>query len=352
MAVAGLCEHNAWLHLTGKVGETIRYGQRYSRIIQEMTNPSAQFPSLTFFMGRKRKEAALRVIFPHNNTPKKQQVTDTVKLRIDNATLNAEHPLLFADCDLNQIKLQSDDCYHLCHPDQRLPFTSAASAAHPPFDILLTRLFFLFTDVICIFAEDLGGLENVQKSLMRWATVGSASTLPANVRPRVLIVTHNDEPGVANALFEEEDFCYNVPQGSGIGMGQTFASIRTLKLPGRYLSPLAQYQRLREEILRETDISREDRIATFSLFSAVHQNAFFEKALLHTLRTIREPFNFVQAAHHRDLAAADIRHLTNFLELCIQKRLSYDAVTSVLATSILMDAFPPGKPRTFVISLA
>src|ERR1700730_273767 len=70
-------------------------------------------------------------------------------------------------------------------------------------DFIYDRLFSLFIDVLCIFAEDCGGLAGVVIKLTTWASMGSASNLPGAVRPRVLAVTCI--PGDA---FDSEVLCF------------------------------------------------------------------------------------------------------------------------------------------------
>lgn len=91
------CEHIGWIQFADKK-VTCRDGGRLDRLLPDMTNPATQRPSLFFFISRKAKNEALPYLFPHNHI--KKGVRDGLAcLRIDNASVSTDHPVLFADSD-------------------------------------------------------------------------------------------------------------------------------------------------------------------------------------------------------------------------------------------------------------
>ncbi len=130
------CEHIAWLQTADTKELHFRDGNQMKRVIQEMPNPIAQYPSHIFFIGQKAKNIALRELFPHNN-----------------------------------IKRGRHEC-------KTYPLRWKPSPEYSMFNIVHAQLFFLFTDVICIFADDFDGLEQIVERLVAWAIIGSASNLP------------------------------------------------------------------------------------------------------------------------------------------------------------------------------
>ncbi|KAH6719518.1 hypothetical protein BKA61DRAFT_473258, partial [Leptodontidium sp. MPI-SDFR-AT-0119] len=56
-------------------------------------------------------------------------------------------------------------------------------------DYALARLFSLFINILYIFTPDYGGLNRVVDILVGWTAIGSASSLPDAVRPRLVVVT-------------------------------------------------------------------------------------------------------------------------------------------------------------------
>lgn len=113
-------------------------------------------------------------------------------------------------------------------------------------------------------------------------------------------------------------------------------------LPGEYLSPAVQYIRLRKNITREFDLARKSRNTASAAFSSTHQNILFNRVLEHISRTIKEPFNFIRAARLTNELRTDyLSHVENFLSLTRVKEIPTDAVYSFIASSILIDTYPP-----------
>ena len=169
------CDHAAWLELwQGEAGPLLSHGWRLPQIVKGLPNPSEQSPQITFFLGRHLKEKALRT--PCDSNYKWPRRKHAVNIRTDNRTLNALHPRLFADCDpalqsLQPMTAGNRDCYqdHILSIGE-LPRDRSL------YDAILSRLLFMFVDVICCFADDLGGLDAVRDILSVWLRIGSGSS--------------------------------------------------------------------------------------------------------------------------------------------------------------------------------
>jgi len=335
------CDHSAWLHLIGGKSEFgVCYQNRYQRVIAQLTNPEKS-PALAFFLGRRKKDIALCQIFPRNNL-KRHRTQGSIRLEVDKASLQSDHPILFADADPNLQILTDDQCCLSCHPHQIVSLPWAAAVPHLLQDIILSRLLFLFTDVICLFADDVGGLDGVKTLLTSWATIGSASSLPSTVRPRLLVVSQEDHSSVTYNLLERENFRDDLLQDIGVDLSQTFASIKVVVLPGEHLSPFVRHMKLREKIAREFILARGSRTAASAAFSGTHQSALFDSALRHASHSIQETFDFVRAAREANQLGTNYSvHLENFLSLSMAQAIPIEAVCSFVASSILMDAYPP-----------
>ncbi|EDN03778.1 predicted protein [Histoplasma mississippiense (nom. inval.)] len=128
-----------------------------------------------------------------------------VNLQADNISLQSTYPRIFADCDPTcRAAIHTPSSSQLCHRHESVPVQWPHSS-FDPFHLILARLLFLFCDVVCIFADDVGGLEAVRSLLMKWATIGSASTLPGTIRPRIIIVTGKDNDSITQALLNGVD---------------------------------------------------------------------------------------------------------------------------------------------------
>lgn len=336
------CDHSAWLHLiSGKSGFSVCYQNRFERVIEQLTNPEAKSPGLAFFLGRRKKDTALCQIFPQNNL-KRRCVQGSIRLEADKASLKSDHPILFADTDPNLQIITDDQCCLSCHSHRIVSLPWAAAVPHLLQDTILSRLLFLFTDVICLFADDVGGLDGVKTLLTSWATIGSASSLPSTVRPRLLVISQEDLSSSTYNLLERENFRDDLLQDTGLDLSQTFASIKAIVLPGEHLSPFARHTKLRKKIAREFHLARRSRTAASAAFSGTHQSALFDSALNHVSHSIQEPFDFARAAREANpLGTNYSAHVENFLSLTMAQAIPIEAVCSFIASSVLMDAYPP-----------
>lgn len=217
------------------------------------------------------------------------------------------------------------------------------------FDIVHARLFCLFVDVLCIFADDFSNFESVVDRLKSWANIGRASDIFEKVRPKVIII--KSEAGSSSSttydLLESEDWHFNLCQQKFVDF---FSSITVLHLADQQISPLARHRRLKELVQCQLDEMRHVRQAYGCLYSALHLNHFFKEALKHTARTIIEPFDFVLSSRLGNSISLDyIDHLINFLQLGLQNNVSDKVMTTYIVSTILMDAYPIGMHSKFVL---
>jgi len=345
------CEHIAWLQSVDNKESQLRDGGRMKRVLEEMPRPSEQCPSIVFFIGQKAKNTALHELFPFNNVRRGRR-DGFANLRLDNATINSDRPIWFADSDPFTRIIPTRGAA-LCHESNVYSARWAPPSEYSMFDILHARVFFLFTDVICIFADDFDGLENVAKRLVVWASIGSASSLSKVIRPKVVIVTSANSTSPTHNILETEDFRFNLCQKGHRNLMKSFSSISLLYLPGDHLSRLAQHRQLRESIVRDADQMREVRSNNHSLFTALHLHGFCQKAIVHAADTISQPFNFIFATREGNMVLQDFRdHLMTAMKLGTQFKLPYDALSSYIASCMVMDAYPPGMHCEYSIHFA
>ena len=328
------CNHIGWFNISGDENLYLHYAHRTARVIQEMTNPEGQYPSLAFFLGQRSKDLALREIFPNNNI-RRGRHNGIINLRLDSSTISSDIPLLFADSDpLVPVPRRFGSA--TCHEDMTL-----AINWHPPQNKLFAfyaRLVAVFSSVICIFADDIGGLGAVASFLDQWIRYGNPSSLPSSTRPRVIIVV-SDEGAVATYdILAIDDLRERLPQDRA----DIFSSISIFHLAGDHISSLARHRRLKEILLTEIEAVRIERTESRVQFSAIHFEAFFRRSIEHMARSITEPFDFIQSTRIDNEVSSDFQgHLSNFLTSGKDCYLSYDSLVSFIASSILMDAYPP-----------
>ncbi|OJD25537.1 hypothetical protein ACJ73_03090 [Blastomyces percursus] len=335
------CDHVAWLELVeGNAGPHLSYGWRLARVVHEMHAAAEQFPQIILLLGRSQKNAALPQLckskYRTSNRPQ------AVNLRLDRASVRSSHPRLFADWDPGRRDVQpAFDSPKVCHREEDTQVNWPSSTSWKPHDLVLARLILLFCDVICIFSDDVGGIEATVSLLMTWANIGSASSLPRRIRPRVIVVTKS--VSATEKILAEDDLLFSIRRAENAStFFSSFVDVKISNLPSDELSPEARYLQLSTELLLELHDARRARETSRLMFSATHLNALFEDALRHTAQDILAPFDFIHSSRRGNpLDGSFVSHLSAFLRQGIRMHIAYEGLASYVASAILVDAYPP-----------
>jgi hypothetical protein len=329
------CDDLEWLrHVQSeRTGEiTLEDTGRFVRVTKELPRPTTQTPQLALFLGTRAKDIALKEIFPQNNLGRRGK-RENINLRLETTSLNSDTPLLFAD-STPFARDPTDRSQVICH--EILPYSTCWKLeGHSLIDIVYNRLLFLFSDVVCVFADDFSSLDALAMRLVLWAEIGSAQKSVA-MRPRLLIITtENCQQDRARALLE-------VIQPYSEMLGACFSLTKIIQLAGPYLSPTAKHQCLRDEIRRQRQEALAVRQKHGMLFCAEHLAALFQRAIFHTATTTKEQFCHITAARGATKPGNDFtNHLVDFLDLAREHKTPFQSVASYIASSIIMDAYPP-----------
>ena len=336
------CNHQSWLAFSSEKENTLRDSGRLARLLLELTNPSLQRPSVLFYLGRRAKTVALRPLYPCNNFGRSQH-DGLATLTADTLSLQSDYPVFFAESDpvsggLPEAGSPNAQCHEtISYPIQwRLPHTQRV------YDVIHARLTCTFVDVLCIFADDFRNFDEVLFQLQTWAVLGRATDQFRMARPRAIIVKQGTDPGPSATydLLQSENMSYNLHRTDLV---QFFSSMTILYLADEQISSLARHRRLKELIQRQTEEVRHIKQSIGCLFSADHLCSLFSDAIKHTAQTMKTPFDFLASSRLANpVSPAFPQHLEGLLRLCRQGHLSYRFYTSIIASSVLLDAYPPG----------
>ncbi len=206
------CEHIAWLQTVNIKKLQFWDSSQMKQVIQKMLNLIAQYSSLIFFVGQNVKNIALCELFSYNNI-KQGHCDDFVNLWTDNVTIHSDQSIWFADSDPLLQSTSSSDAV-ICHESKTYSVCWKPSSEYSIFDIVHAWLFFLFTDVIRIFADDFNDLESIAECLIAWAAIDSAFNLLRLTQLRVIVVTSADSSSSTHNILETENFLFNLQQHS------------------------------------------------------------------------------------------------------------------------------------------
>lgn len=329
------CKHTAWVELVDENPKPVLYyGNRLADVVGELRHPSEQSPHTVLLMGRDLKKEALRHLCPNAEGSAGQT---TVALHVDRRTIRAEHPRLFADCDPTNRKLKPAlEAVPACHAQQNICIDWPSDEG--PHSVILSRLLFLFVDVICIFADDIGGLDVVEDLLSTWARIGSSSTLHHQTRPRVMVIVGGRTVSATQSLIDEQDFLFHLIRPEMPHLFDTFADIQTFRL----LPSDDRFNQLERDLSSQLQTAQLWRERKRVDFSAIHLERLFQDALQHVGDGILLPFDYIQKSRCRTPLNGDFSsHLTTFLSLERRTSLPYEGLISHIASAVFMDAYPP-----------
>jgi hypothetical protein len=204
------CEHIAWLQTVNIKKLQFWDSSQMKQVIQKMLNLIAQYSSLIFFVGQNVKNIALCELFSYNI--KQGHCDDFVNLWTDNVTIHSDQSIWFADSDPLLQSTSSSDAV-ICHESKTYSVCWKPSSKYSIFDIVHAWLFFLFTDVIRIFADDFNDLESIAECLIAWAAIDSAFNLSGLLNSEWLLL-HLLIAAVQHTTYLRQRIFFNLQQHS------------------------------------------------------------------------------------------------------------------------------------------
>ncbi|GKT68914.1 patatin family protein [Colletotrichum tofieldiae] len=203
-------------------------------------------------------------------------------------------------------------------------------------------MLFPFADVVCLFADDVGGVEVVAQRLASWLTLETPST--SSVRPWLVVVTNGGEESSArNQLLQA------VRKRTNVHASERFHGVRVISLADT--SPKSLRRRLHSlrwdilsnELSYMAETKRVERVLASCLFSATHLAGLLRHATAQLGDADAPPLNFLAVSRLDNPVAADLQaHLARFLTHCDSVDTLKRFAVPVIASSFLLDHYPPG----------
>ncbi|KAH8430231.1 uncharacterized protein LDX57_007900 [Aspergillus melleus] len=333
----------AWLDLThdDAAGWSLVDTGRVDDIVQDMSHPATQYPSVLSFLGNDSRVAALRALFPQNNVTRRGPA-GLVRLHLSTTTANTEHPVWFTESSFTRPPT-IDGSTIAPSADRSRRYPVRQGRFETPCDIkdhLLTRLVFPWTHVACFFADG----ENELKALTSWlaATHGDIHASPSDTPSLVRVILILTDP---TAIYNADPVEAGLP-GSDVA-GEQRATISVLDLRDRHqLSPSALYAPLQRLLLDGLQDSRAERIKQGLLFSAVHLKFMWHRCLVQSLLHPVAQINCLSLARERlPVPFAFHDGLAELLGEACKIGCPTRDLRQFVASALLMDAYPPGMHR-------
>ena len=347
------CTHCTWIQLCGNESNcSFIDHHRFQNLVQSLPDPCNQTPTLLFFLGQKNKDEALRYIFPHNNL-KKTKLDGFARIRVDNSTASTKEPILFADADLSTTVLDRHRPL-ICHQEDLIPVQWQCSDMRSVVDHVLARVLFASSNLLVLFADDYSTVDHLTNDLARWINVGVSSDAPTDTRPRLLIVTKGKSPDNQQRI--RRIYC-ELEVRARYRLNNLFSLVSTQYLDDGPLSALALYRPLKEEIFRQKDEIRSVLLEKHWLFSAPRLASLFKMRLHHAAAKVSDDFSIIKGCRkYHEIPNNYPQNLATVISFGVGAAIKYENTTSFIASSILMDAYPPdahsnaSSPRRLLIT--
>ncbi|KAH7303728.1 acyl transferase/acyl hydrolase/lysophospholipase [Stachybotrys elegans] len=359
------CKHTRWLRLSRNNQDLdLEVSDRPQRLLDNLKAPDTQYPSLIAVVGNQSKLRWLNHVGINVAGPRGVRGHGEIHIHAVPSSARKNHPVVIFDGDVPSHNRFARPCRpQTCHEASVQVFPrSTHGNVKEKADDLYRRLLLPFLDVICFFAADLGGLEQVAYRLALWVEKKPLPTV--NLRPYLVIVIDEGIERDAMAAFDDR-----MRAETGIDLQCHFRDLHIVSLSksenvgqkssrgGRRNSRQnSQWKRLHSKLVKLLSLSRQARVDTGYLFSARHLAGLLRHAAKLTSEISHEPFDWVRMSRFKREPAQDLNvHLTNFLT----HFKSTDSLTQfglpVIASSFLLDHYAPGMhpfpPRHVITSL-
>lgn len=317
------CEHKAWIEVhSDGASKSILYNDRLGHLRRGLDSPHRQSPSVALFLGKACKDKVLRSLFAKDFPPRR--TSSGINIHLDRRTRTSQYPLYFAEFDPDDDDLcGSHSPQPNCHLHHTTPISWTGEQDATTVDNVAARLLLPFVDLVCVFANDVGGPSAASDLLRRWAQLGHhAHTLPSGGAHVILVADEANLPTDVTTLQQEEAF------------SSTFRSIKTHKISTRDRG--AFYEQVSDCLA----LSRNERRRRRLLFSATHQESLFCSAVAHCAKSIREPFDLLGATRTTStgLGKDFVAHVKHVFDVAKRADVPFHDVKVVMASALSLDA--------------
>jgi hypothetical protein len=331
------CSHADWLSVRDYDQTTLaRQSGRLRSIVRSLPSPSLQYPSMVLFL-ESRNKRILTDDHPCKTIP------GTVQLCLDSYTKSSINPILIGNAFplAYKNKRSCQRIYNCCSTVNQQYINESALKFE---NRIYSQILYPFVDVFCFIYSVPSDLNEILQYLTSWAECLKSSATNC-VSPEILVFfvnkNYSDQHSIeAQAQLQD----YFNRELSALFSGLTsFQARKDNPLGTKWCS------RVRSIVSKAIGRGRRRREAASLLFAADHFSAFTEKAFKSA--TLQTPFNFIQSSRSENpVAETLVKHITNFVRYVDTRSLTTFAAQTI-ASSLLLDHFPPDMHGTSITIL-
>jgi hypothetical protein len=344
-------QHTLWLEPYLRDKEVAL--QKTSRLDEILSQTHGE-PSLILFVGKSFRSKALRYLATPLRSKRNGRHCGEIHLRLDAGaqSIQSRRPLLFADGPIPNIEnnvRDTEKCSDLEPVSQNLQW--AGDDLNVTLSNIYANLLSPFTDIVCLFLSDFGGLASIADFIALWLNSFSNRSLPAVCYPRLLIVVE-DSTTKSDKCWESRwktKFSRLLQRKTTRPINEAFSYVGIHHhFTNDHIREEFCYLPLKDRLLNESDAIRFSRIEQRMHFVGKHFNAFFDYSYNHFLQNTGKHFNFIRASRLSNPVSPHFkRHLLNFMRQFQSAEEINGFAVPVVASCILLDSFPPGMHGEF-----
>ncbi|KAL3473200.1 acyl transferase/acyl hydrolase/lysophospholipase [Aspergillus californicus] len=275
----------------------------------------------------------------HNNIQRTRSAA-SIGLRVDNVSERTREPHFFVDVGVGRSTSSSVQTQAILGSVvHEHPITWKTASTEAAVHVILARLVFLFADVICIFVGDFPTVQSAAHFLVACVVVGSASSLPLAVRPRVVVVL---DGGPDRAIWQAEEDFDRTLEGAGCeSLTRSFSGVKLVSIDRS--SDVSIRHHLRATIKGQLEDVRRARRDHGALFSALQIEGLFDLATTRLALDKNASFNFIKATRQGNPVSKGLGdHVSHYLDIGKRAGCTLDTLVSSIASALLMDHYLPG----------
>ena len=335
----------AWLDLVAGAGErSLVDTGRFDAIVQEMSYPQEQYPSVIYFAGNGMRMHALRGLFPRNNVTRRGP-SGLVRLHISTSTAHTAAPTILLESNPFSLHGLGDTAWLKgCAADfQRyaLPRGQNTRTLAEAQQDIITNCIFPWTHILCLFVSSGSEIQRARSLLDQPPPALTVGGRRVPQLMRVVIVLTQD-PNGANEAIPQTCLQFSHPH------------VSMLDLRSREgLSDAVAFEPLRLLLLDEVQVVKKAQKTDSLEFSAIHLQALWHE----TLRLynhaqggcppVLDCLLFARAGRAPNTAIGEC--LGEFLSQARDVACSASQAAEFIASALLMDAYPPEMHRKALI---
>jgi len=312
------------------------------------------------FVGRKEKASTLRQLLggPASDCPLEPH--GQVWLWSDPKTRQDESPLVFIDCEVHNY---SASHWQACDDrgqviSRKIDWLQPGGRCSKALGMQLTNAVLApFSNAVCYFAPDLGGLRGVSRVIAGQLLANPKHNLPRAVSPCILVLLNTSSATFDASIAETR--LHNMIQREMTGLknearedkmeADVDSSVRNVRVVGlsTRLDDGARSAALRRRL---QSISREAQRARSSSrlrFRFDHFRALSSSLLDHFCFEPSRPFSFIEASRPRAFTTREFpTHLHELMERMPSQAWLWHAVAPLVSSALALASYPPGAHRT------